>query len=91
MDIKLVRLVDEYMVSNASIQSLNTGDLELLRKLLYKAISFRPDIPTVKQILSYCTRVFKSKNNFGNKLTKLSNRTFDVLLARQLSRVLLVD
>lgn len=81
MDIKLVREVDQYMVSNSIIQTLDLGEMELLRRLLYKAISLKPDKVTLKKILRHCTRVFRGRKSFTQDLAAFSSRTFDLILA----------
>ena len=79
MDIKLVRVVDQYMVSNKIIQTLDLGEMELLRRLLYKAISFGPDHATLTQILRCCTKVFRGRKSFTRDLAKFSTRTFNLI------------
>ncbi|PVH25430.1 hypothetical protein DC487_11000 [Sphingobacterium corticibacter] len=83
MNINLVRMVDQYLMSNSVMQTFDLGEMELLRKLLYNIISSDLDKNTLKQILAYCTKVFRGKTSFTKDLKTFSTRTFDLLMAKQ--------
>lgn len=83
MNINLVRIVDQYLMSNCVMQTFDLAEMELLRKLLYNVISSDLDKGTLNQILTYCTKVFKGKTSFTKDLRTFSTRTFDLLMANQ--------
>ncbi len=83
MNINLVTTIDQYLMSNKVIQTLDLGDVELLRKFLYNIISSDLDKNTLHNILSYCTKVFKGKMSFTKDLATFSERAFNLILSSQ--------
>ena len=81
MDIKLVRVVDQYLMSNKVVQTFDLGEVELLRKLLYNVISSDLDNTTLHHLLSFCTKIFRGKTSFTMDLGTFRTRAFNLIMA----------